>query len=193
MSMEYGCLFCVTGHERNVMNYLLDQGIKAISPIKIRLRRRKGAMELENVLLFPGYVFFAIDDVDSQGIITVRSEQKKEYEFYQQIQENQDLHIIKSHSDVIKVLRSGENGKWELAGADKEFVQQLFSIDGEIGLSKAYYVGKKIHIQSGFLKKYESSITAVNRRAKTAHVTVTINDREFSLWLGFEEIADGCI
>lgn len=191
MSVEYGCLFCVTGHERNVVNYLLDQGIEAISPIKIRLRRRNGAMEPEKVLLFPGYVFFAMDDIESPNIVSVKTGQKKEYEPHQQVQENQNLDIIKGHSDVIKVLHSGENGRWKLEGTDKDFVRQLFSIGGEIGLSKAYYVGRRIHIQSGFLKKYESSITAVNHKANTAHITIKIGDREFSLWLGFEIIQFG--
>jgi len=164
MPTEYGCLFCITGLERNVVTYLGQKKIQAISPFKLRYRRHRGVANLESVTLFPGYVFFT---ADSEGL---------------------DPQILRSHSDVIKVLYSGNDTRWALIRSDRVFAEELFAVDGEIGLSSAYYVGDRIHIEDGFLKKYEGEIIAVNRRAKTAHIKVTISDKVFSLWLGFEEI-----
>ena len=186
-AMDYGCLYCRTGYERNVVNYLLDREIRAISPIKIRFRRRGGEKILEKVSLFPGYVLFAVDDgVDFSGFSP---------DFWQGsdddplLRDDRIRHVLRLHSDVIKILYDGDFC-WTLNGDDRAFAEKLFAVNGEIGISKASYVGDRIHIRKGFLEEYEGSITAVNRRAKTACITVTIKDKVFRLWLGYEEIRD---
>ena len=167
MPIEYGCLFCRTGQEQSVVNYLEQNysDIRVISLVKLRHFRRNGTISLQRVKLFPNYVFFSVDSVEF------------------------NVSALKKHSGVIKILTSGEDGQWQLCGSDRTLVEELFKTNGEIGLSKAYYENDKIQIESGFLKRHESSIIAVNHRAKTAHVKVNIGDVMFDLWLGFEEIS----
>ncbi len=127
MPTGYGCLFCITGHERNVVTYLEQKKIQAISPFKLRFRRHRGVANLESVTLFPGYVFFT---ADPEGV---------------------DLQILRFHSDVIKVLYSEKEIRWALIGPDRVFTEELFAVEGEIGLSSAYYADDRIHIEDGFL------------------------------------------
>ena len=186
-SLEYGCLHCRTGYERNVVNFLQDRDIRAISPIRLRFRRRGGKKILEKASLFPGYVLFAVDDaVDFSGFSP---------DFWQ-VSENDPVlrddrirHILRLHSDVIRILYDGDFC-WTLNGDDRVFAEKLFAVNGEIGISKACFEDNRIRIREGFLEAYEGSIIAVNRRAKTACIRVTIKDKVFSLWLGYEEITD---
>lgn len=167
MPIEYGCLFCKTGREEIVLQRMsqLFPTIEAISPVKHRYYRHNGVADLEKVKLFPGYIFF-------------KSNSK-----------NFDIALVKTITDVIKPLLSNDNECWQISGTDRELIEELFSYNGEIGLSKAYYdTGNRIRIESGFLKKYEGHIIGINHRAKTAHVKAIINGKVFDLWLGFEEI-----
>ena len=154
---EYGCLFCISEHERNVVTYLEQKKIWAISPVKLRYRRHNGTADLERATLFPGYVFFAADS------------------------EELDPQILRSHYDMIKVLCSGEESSWALIGPDRVYAAGLFAIDGESDQSTAYYNGDRIHIEDGSLKKYEGKIIAVIHKAKAAHIKMTISGKVFSL------------
>lgn len=128
MPMEYGCLFCATGHEKSIVTYLAQKDIAGIFPVKIRYRRHDGIADLEEVPLFPSYVFFTADP------------------------EKLEMQILRSQTDIIRILCYGEEIQWPLTGADRAFAEELFSYNGEIGLSTAYYVGDRIHIENGFLK-----------------------------------------
>ena len=164
MSMDYGCIFCVAGRERNVVTFLEKESIQAISPVKHRYRRHDGVKDLEKVTLFPGYVFFAVDP------------------------ELMDLDFlrIRTHSDVLRILYSGDEKRWQLSGTDRDFVKELFSFGAEIGFSKGYYIEKTIHFTQGFLQNHEKDIVAVNHRAQTAQIKIRIGEIAFTLWLGFE-------
>ena len=157
----YGCLFCVTGREREVARNveLLWPGVIACAVCILKRRTCQGIKRLEPEILIPGYVFFCAP---------------ADY-----------MDFSPWPSDVWKMLRSLD-GSWRLAGTDEAFARWLLQHDGEIGLSKAYEVGERIHIHSGPLKDMEGYITRIDRRNRSGQVCLTINGREIRAWLGFE-------
>ena len=89
--------------------------------------------------------------------------------------------------DILRVLCSGD-GDWHLAGTDLIMAKALFSEDGVVGFSRAFFEGDRIRIADGFLKQYEGQIIRVNKRAKTAQIRVKFEGKTLSLWLGYELI-----
>lgn len=162
--MAYGCLFCRTGNEKQLVGLLKrdNPSLEIIAAEKLRRRRQGQNYINETVLLFPGYLFFRTD-VD----FPVREFTRRQ--------------------DVFKVLHSS-TGDWRLHGGDEVFVRRLFEQQGVIGFSKAYFEGDRIRIVEGALKECEGRILRVNRRAQTAQVSIGNFDREITAWLGFELI-----
>lgn len=160
----YGCLFCRVGSESTVLNAIQQgaTGISAMIPKKLRMNRHSSQAFVDEVILFPGYVFF-----------------KCERDF--------DIRVFNLIPGLYKVLKNSD-GEWELSGSDKDMVSSLFSSGGTIGFSKAYYEGNRIRIVEGALKGYESSIIRVNRRAKTAQVQLIFRGKTIHVWLGYELI-----
>jgi len=163
--LQYGCIFCRTGRESEVASFMEHEfsGIKAVVPKKIRYRRSHGIATEEEVILFPGYVFF-----ESQPELYIPN--------------------IVHHKDVYRLLTDPE-GNWALHNSDEAIVRQFVSIGGKVGFSKAFYEGDRIRIADGFLKQYEGEIVRVNRRAKTAQIRIHLDGKLFSLWAGFEIVS----
>jgi len=161
-----GCLFCRTGREKNVIRQLdcLLPHSRSVSPVKLRLRREGGAAREETVPLLPGYVFFeTCEDLPRREILGME--------------------------DVLKLLTYAD-GDWRLHGSDDQFAGMLFRHDGKIALSQAFFdEGDRIRIVDGFMKEYEGSIIRVNRRARTAEVRIPFQDKQISMWIGYELIA----
>ena len=162
--VNYGCLFCRTGGEKSVAEELMQREpeVKVIAPVKERIRRNRGGSTKEQVLLFPGYVFFAADEAFN-------------------------AYTMKRNDDVYRLLLTGEED-WRLMGEDRRLVASFFENEGVIGLSKAYYEGDRIRIADGYLKNYEGKIVRVNRRNQTAQIRMDFSGRQIELWLGFELI-----
>lgn len=163
--LQYGCVFCRTGRENEVVSYMEHDfsGLKAVVPVKIRYRRSHGTATEEEVILFPGYVFFE----SPTGLYIPQ---------------------IMHHKDVYRLLTDAE-GNWALHNSDELIARQFLSVGGKVGISKAYYEGDRIRITDGFLKQYEGEIVKVNRRAKTAQISIYLDGKVFSLWAGFEIIS----
>lgn len=167
--IEYGIVFCITGKEFTVARRLERNipGLRALSPIKLRYRRMSGIAQEEKVILFPGYVFIrTTEDIDTRGMC-------------------QD-------QDVLRLLYADiEEKDWHLTGQDRAIAEEFFRIDGVIGLSKAFFdEGDRIHIMDGFLKDYEGQIIRVNKRAKTAEISIKLAGKIIDIWLGFENIQE---
>lgn len=161
--LSRGCVFCKSGREGNVLRSfeLLIPSARVIVPTKTRYRRAGGVAVEEQVILLPGYVFF-------------------------ETSEALPAHRLTRAEDVLRLLTYAD-GDWRLHGYDDEFARMLFEADGAIGLSKAYYdEGDRIRITEGFLKAYEGAIIRVNRRARTAEVSLDFQDKRITMWLGFE-------
>ena len=161
-----GCLFCRTGREENVirqLRFLIPQ-VRALAPKKTRYRREGGVAREETVSLLPGYVFFEAPD-DALMAPVIRLE------------------------DVLRLLAYSD-GDWRLHGSDDQFAGLLFGAEGSIGLSTAYFdEGDRIRVTGGFMMEYEGFITRVNRRARTAEVRIPFQDKQITMWLGYELIA----
>lgn len=165
-ALYYGCIFCKTGCEAETASQLTEaiQTVGFSVPQKtIRRRTEKGMIE-DKVILFPGYLFFQAPG--DFAIIT-----------------------IKQNSNVLKVL-TPEKNDWKLLGSDARFAKWIFDYNGIFGLSKAQFVGNKIHIVAGPLQGLDGQIKKVNRRFMTCQVSVSFDGYEFKIWLGYELVDD---
>ena len=161
----HGCLFCKSGSESEIVRKFefLFPGSRAIVPLKTRYRRMGGEAREEDVPMLPGYVFFETE---------------------------QDLNLRKllRTQSVYRLLCYGD-GDWRLHGSDDQFAALLFGMNGNIGISKAFYdEGERIRVIDGLMKEYEGFIIRVNRRARTAEIRIPFQDKQVSMWLGFELI-----
>lgn len=161
----YGCLFCTTGKER-----LVAQGIEVMCPgVRTLIARQEkhktvhGRKFRETVPLLPGYVFF-------------------------QAEYNTEPYAKFPREHVLRLLTTGENRQWQLAGEDEKFAAWLFRCDGLLGFSKAYKEQDKIRIVSGPLKDLEGQILRIDRRGRSGQVALEFNGRQVKVWLGFELI-----
>lgn len=158
-----GCLFCRAGKERDVVQAmrLYAPELRAVAPVKLRCRRVNGVAIEERVPLIPGYVFFET----RERVLSVK---------------------LTGLENVLRLL-TYPDGDWRLNGYDDQFAKMMFENNGEIGFSRAVFdEGNRIHIVDGFMKDYEGLITRVNRRARTAEVTIAFQNKKITLWLGYE-------
>lgn len=158
----YGCLFCLTGDEDDVITRLKKNfDLSVISPVRQHYFRRKGDMSIVEDKVFPGYIFFSTDDPD--------------------------IHLgdLEYTDGVIRLLRY-DSEEWILRGEDAAMVADLFRNNGVIGLSKGRFVKGRLQIVEGFLKPYEKDIRKVDRKHNAAMIKIKLNNREVELWLGYE-------
>ena len=158
----YGCVFCVTGKEQVVAQHMEQTGddIRAIVARQSKRKTVQGKTNVEEAVLFPGYVFF---DAPEDTEITQKF----------------------SNRNVLSILTS-ETGDWRLYGGDAEVVQWLFSYNGLLTLSEAYQEGDRIRIIAGPLKGLEGQIIRIVKRDRSAQVAIPFCNRVSKVWLGFE-------
>ncbi len=161
----YGCLFCRSGREDHILADIqrFHPQTEAIVPKRKRIRRMGGVGFEEEAVLFPGYIFFRVEDDGAKPRYLLRVK------------------------DSYRVLENAD-GDWRLHGPDLAMAKMLFEEGGVVGFSKAYYVGDRIRIQEGMLKAYEGAIERVNKRARTAQVRIDLQGKIMRVWLGFELI-----
>lgn len=177
-SVYRGCFFCKSGKENDVVRHfkVVFPEEKAIAPTRTRYRRTRDTAIEEQVPLLPGYVFFEIREEGTQApeildeiLIALQSF---------------------SHTDSVLKLLKYTDGDWRLRGFDNQFAEMLLKMDGNIGVSQAYFdEGKRIRILDGFLKDYEGSIVRVNKKARTVEVGLDFQGKKVSMWLGYELVA----
>ena len=112
---SYGCLFCRTGREETTANELkrLFPEIEIIVPVKSRYWRHGGVAREEHVVLFPGYIFFQVDNAF-------------------------DVFVFAKCNNVYSLLKA-PSGDWKIRNEDRKIVEKLFASKGVIGFSKAYF------------------------------------------------------
>lgn len=129
---SYGCLFCRTGREETTANELkrLFPEIEIIVPVKSRYWRHGGVAREEHVVLFPGYIFFQVDNTF-------------------------DVFVFAKCNNVYSLLKA-PSGDWRIRNEDRKIVEKLFASKGVIGFSKAYFEGNRIRIiQEGECYSFE--------------------------------------
>ena len=168
---KYGCLFCRSGSEERIIRDLKNSHptLTCISPKRVRVRRQG---EKETVTLFPGYIFFKTPST----VATVAPDTTVAAV---------DFRSIIQKSDVYRLLQYID-GKWELCGSDLRIAMFLFEMGGVLDLSKGRFEGDTLRFISGPLKEYEDYITKIDKRAKTAQVTIEFHGERIIMWLGFE-------
>lgn len=161
---EYGCLFCRTGYEYQVLrNINTLHGLTPVIAERLYRRRISGGMENHREILFPGYIFFrARTDFPIARVLR--------------------------YPGVLRILQNAQGG-WPLIGRDRTVVSWIFENNGLLGYSSAYYVGDRIRIIDGPLKNYEAIITKVNKRFQNGQVKLDFDGKEFVVWLGFNIIS----
>ena len=158
----YGCLFCITGQEDDVIQRINQQiDIRVIAPVRQHYHRKKGVYSIREDRMFPGYVFFVTDDPE----FPVRQLEKV---------------------DGVMRLVKYDTEEWALTGEDALMVEDLFEYNGLIGFSQGKFIDGRLHISQGFLKRYEREICKVDKRHRTAKIQVRLNNRLIDLWLGYE-------
>lgn len=163
----YGCLFCATGYEAEVVSALrIALDISAIAPVRQHYYRNKGEMVVSETRVFPGYVFFRLETPDYP------------------------LSRLRTIANVLRVVHYGQD-EWALQGDDEAMAERLFKSGGVIGLSRAKFVDGRLRIIDGFLKPYEKDICKVDKRHRTAMVRAKIDNRTMELWMGYYLDDDG--
>lgn len=178
-----GCLFCRSGKEGEIVRRFamaFPDG-RAIAPTRTRYRRTRESVFEERVPLLPGYVFFELDDAGEKMESVPYTGDREGVDALQSA-----LLTFSRADGVLKLLRY-TNGNWRLHGFDDQFAKMLFETDGNIGISQAYFdTGRRIRILNGFLKDHEGNITRVNRKTKAVEVSVDLQGKKVSMWLGYE-------
>ena len=162
---EYGavqCIFCASGREQAVAGELnrLD-GLTAIAATKLKKEWRKGAWQLVQKAMLPGYVFLYMHNT----ILTPAERAVL-----------QPLRILKYN-----------DGSSLLIGRDRRFADWLWSQGGTVGISKAMRRGDRVEITGGPLAELGGEITKVDGRKQIAKVTIGI-ERGLNIWLSFEYV-----
>lgn len=160
----YGCLFCKTRKERAVAEQIerSEPRLRAVVARREKHMTIDGRKSRVEEVLLPGYVFFSVPDDLFPG-----------REIFGE--------------NVIRVLGDVERN-WRLSGEDARFARWLFRYDGLLRFSDAYCEGNRVRISSGPLKDLEGQIRRVDRRGRSAQVSLEFDNRTIAMWLGFELI-----
>ena len=156
--MDYGCLFCRTGSENRVAEYINSRfdGAEAIAPKRLRRKTVQGETLEDSALLLPSYVFFRTD-----GELAIKD--------------------VRRISGVIKLLRYRDDD-WKLIGSDLAYAQFFFE-HPIITYSNATFIDGKIHFLDGILLGHDEDVLRVNRRTQTVEVKMDIVNG--GIWVGY--------
>lgn len=156
---RYGCLFCRTGREASVADYINQtmNNIEAVAPMRTRCKTVAG-MAIEDKVQLPGYIFFRTEN-DAQ------------------------LPRLTRITNVLKLLEY-DNLSWELTGSDREFAEFLFA-NTLLQPPHVTFINGRLHFEDGFLYGHDDAVLRVNRRKRTAEVQLEIEGLAF--WIGYDE------
>ncbi len=169
MSMENQvarCLFCQTGFENSVVEYVQDyMGLYAFIPKKIKRIKKHGVWTEEEHILFKSYVFVYSDDsVDDTVFFRIPR--------------------------VIKLLGYNGGGSHALIGGDRAFADALMNQSGVFGTLKAVEVGGRVEVIDGLLKDMSGKVLRVDKRKQMAEIEFDIMGETRSVWLSYEVLGD---
>ena len=160
------CLFCETGKENSVVNTIHAKGWGyAIFAQSVKVVWRKLDWAETAAPLMPGYVFVYSD-------------------------EEEERHANYSNTEhVIRVLKYNDGGEI-LTGADLEFADWLWRIDGKVGRMKALRIGERVEIIDGMFKALHGTIIKMNRRRKKMCVSIEMQGNPMKIWLSYELVGE---
>ncbi|MBQ8569345.1 MAG: hypothetical protein IJ446_09020 [Oscillospiraceae bacterium] len=148
-----------TGKENNICANLIRSGISAYVPRReLIVRKNAGWTKVIN-LLFPGYVFVDVTEVDS-------------FTYY----------TVKSTSGVIRFL--GE--PTPIAADEEPFMRIIINNGAVIPESTAVVSGDKITVTGGWLKGKEQYVRYWNVRQKKAGMQIILDNKPHKFNVGVE-------
>lgn len=157
---RYGCLFCRTGAETTIADYINQTitDVEAVAPTRTRRKAVAGKAVEDQVQLLPGYIFFRTETDEQVPQLT-------------------------RITNVLKLLEY-DNLNWELTGGDKEFAEFLFDT-GLLQPPHVTFINGRLHFEDGFLHGHDDAVLRVNRRKRTAEVRLEIDQLAF--WIGYTD------
>ena len=156
------CIFCETQRCTRIAEVLEACGFdRAFSPKLLRRIRKKG-QNLEVVVdLLPGYVF-AYSEEEAPGLAPYR------------------------WIDGIIREAGRQDERYDLAGDDRAFAEQLLAKDGYIGSLALMDTPEGPVLNDPLFSTVDGRITAVDRRKGRARVDYRFNGKSFHTWIAIE-------
>ena len=156
----YGCLFCRSGAEATIADYINQTitDVEAVAPTRTRRKTVAGKAVEDQVQLLPGYIFFRTETDEQVPQLT-------------------------RITNVLKLLEY-DNLSWELTGGDREFAEFLFDND-LLQPPRVSFIDGKLHFEDGFLYGHDDAVLRVNRRKKTVEIRLEIDQLAF--WIGYTD------
>ncbi len=158
------CLFCNTQKAGAIAEIFQHEGtVRALSPRIVQRKWVKGrALEEEHSYL-PGYVFLYSDHPI-----------EKFYRLY---------HI----PGVLRILGNRDED-YLLSGSDLAFAKMLASMNGVIGILKAYQEGDLVKLDREVFGDFEGRIVKFDRSRKRAQIEFDFDGRKQNVWCGVDMI-----
>ncbi len=140
------CLFCKTGSEKHVAEFLttLNEKIEAIAPTRVLQERRKGKWTRREQILFPGYVFLYAEH-------------------------EREIDLTKKAPGLYKVLNY-DTGFKRLQGTDHEYSMWIYRHHGSIDISKVLTEGRTVKVVDGPLLDGFGTIVRLDKHKRRVWV-----------------------
>lgn len=156
---DWYILFVKTGCEEKIVTILNEKmelgSSRAFSPNKEAIFRRKGVDNVNQEILFPGYVF----------IETIKSY----HELSKEIQ-----YLISTLKEVYGFLHYADQKEAALREEEKKEILSMCGGDGCLRNSVGIIEGDKVRILSGPLTGKEASIRKINRHKRQAAIEMMV-------------------
>ncbi len=164
--MEAYCLFCNTNRCRQIASEIYRKfGFTAYSPAIIQRKWIKGRCCEESKDYLPGYVFLYSD-------VPIRS-----------------FREIIQIDGVLRFLGDKETG-FALRDDDRTFAETIYKRQGQIGVFKAFEVGKRVYLTKESLAGMEGEIVKLDRRKGRAQVAFRFDSKSFRIWIAYDMITE---
>lgn len=155
----------MSGHEHKIAelckNQLMTEKEEIFVPMYERKKKIKGNWELKQAVLFPGYIFFCTDNIETI--------------FLQ----------LKDVKELTKILRTGEDFT-PLHETETAFLKQFGRKEHIVEMSVGYIEGDKVIITSGPMMNWDGSVKKIDRHKKIAVLEIEFFGRITDVTVGLE-------
>ncbi len=161
------CLFCKTGSEKHVAEFLttLNNKVKAIVPMRTIQEKRKGKWTHKEQVLFPGYVFIYAE-------------------------EGTEVDLTKKAPGLYKVLNY-DIGLKKLRGMDYKYSMWIYRHQGNIDTSKVLTEGRTVKVIEGPLLDGIGTIIRLDKHRRRIWVEFEFDNQLRTVSLSAECVEAG--
>lgn len=151
-------LFVQSGRELTIIEELRRKKITAYCPRQLNAERRRGDWQYAERIVFTGYVFIDVPDLQPQV-----------------------WHSVMKCVGAIRFV-----SELPLPPDEDDYIRRLCNDGDCIGVSRGYVLNDTLHITDGFLKNFDYNIVKFNRRGKRASADVTIYGKKHKIVFSVE-------